>query len=79
MEASKPNPTPHNMQIPRILLQTSPQPAPDYLRKIICAKAPGWNYCHFTDADILAFFAQHPSAEFPKLREVFASFERGGT
>ena len=65
------------MQIPRILFQTSPQPAPDYLREMMCVKAPGWNYCHFTDADILAFFAEHPSAEFPKLREVFNAFTRG--
>ena len=77
MKASKQPPTPDNMQIPRILFQTSPQPAPDYLRQIICDKAPGWNYCHFTDADIFAFFAQYPSAEFPKLREVFNSFTRG--
>jgi hypothetical protein len=40
-------------------------------------RAIGWEYMHFTDKDILQFFKDYPLKEFPKIAEVFHSFEKG--
>ena len=65
------------MPIPGIIFQTSPEPAPDYIRKIFRETSPRWSYRHFTDADILDYFQKYPISEFPRIREVFYSFKRG--
>ncbi len=64
-------------RIPRIIIQTSPDPAPDHVRDLFALRAPSWDYRHFTDACILDFFHANPSPEFPEIVRVFNRFDRG--
>lgn len=51
--------------IPKILFQTSPEPQPEYVLKMLHERAPGWTYQHFTDQQIVQYFIEHPEPEFP--------------
>lgn len=53
------------MRIPRILFQTSPEPQPEYVLKMLEIRAPTWTYKHFTDREIVRYFIEHPEPEFP--------------
>jgi hypothetical protein len=58
--------------IPKVLFQTSKDDRPEaYVTDMIRTKCPGWTYRHFTDADILQYFEEHPHAEFPNMTEQF--------
>lgn len=65
------------MSIPKIVFQTSAKTAADHIRDTFSRLSPNWKYLHFTDFEILDYFTNHPSKEFPKLIEKFNSFERG--
>jgi mannosyltransferase OCH1-like enzyme len=67
----------YERSIPSILLQTSKDPPPAYVVKQLKEHSIGWEYMHFTDKDILQFFKDYPLKEFPKIAEVFHSFEKG--
>jgi len=66
-----------NRRIPSILFQTSKDPPLAYAVKQLKEHAVGWDYMHFTDKDILQFFKDYPLKEFPRIAEVFHSFEKG--
>lgn len=64
--------------IPKIIFQTSRiDTPPNYVKQMISNGSPGWEYRHFTDEDIMAFFENTPDAEFPNLKMVFYSFDFG--
>ena len=59
-------------RIPKVLFQTSKDEVPEtYVTDMIREKTPGWTYRHFTDADILQYFQEHPHEEFPNITEQF--------
>jgi glycosyltransferase involved in cell wall biosynthesis len=64
--------------IPKILFQTS-RDAPDasVVHTIKSWLTPEWTYIHYTDADILRFFKQYPSSEFPNVTELFNGLTNG--
>jgi mannosyltransferase OCH1-like enzyme len=64
-------------RIPSILFQTSKDPPLAYAVKQLKERSVGWDYMHFTDKDILQFFKDYPLKEFPRIAEVFHSFEKG--
>jgi mannosyltransferase OCH1-like enzyme len=65
------------MPIPKVIVQTSRQPPFPYVVNIICNKSPGWDYKHFTDADVIHFFTDNPLPEFPDVINKFYSFSYG--
>ena len=67
----------YQRRIPSILFQTSKDPPLAYAVKQLKEQSVGWDYMHFTDKDILQFFKEHPLKEFPKIADVFHSFEKG--
>ena len=67
----------YQRRIPSILFQTSKDPPLAYAVKQLKEHAIGWDYMHFTDKDILQFFKDYPLKEFPRIEEVFHSFEKG--
>lgn len=67
----------YQSRIPCIFMQTSKDLPLKYVVDQIKEKTKGWKYMHFTDKDILEFFKEHPLKEFPKIAEVFHSFEKG--
>jgi len=64
-------------RIPRVIIQTSKNPLQPYISNMLLRNAPGWEYKHFTDDDILTFFRNNPHCEFPNIEGVFRSFKRG--
>jgi mannosyltransferase OCH1-like enzyme len=63
--------------IPRIVLQTSKDPIPERVLTQLKAQLDGWEYLHFTDADILTFFQENPSDQYPDIINKFNSFATG--
>jgi mannosyltransferase OCH1-like enzyme len=64
--------------IPKMIFQTSRiDKPPNYVKEIIYRFSPGWEYQHFTDEDIMAFFDNFSDEEFPNLKSVFYSFHIG--
>lgn len=60
------------IRMPKVIFQTSKDELPEtYVTDMIRNKSPGWTYRHFTDADILTYFNEHPHAEFPNMTEQF--------
>jgi len=57
--------------IPKIIFQTSVNPQDDYVVHMIGERAPGWEYRHYTDQDILQYFETHPLPEFPQIADQF--------
>jgi len=63
--------------IPKVIVQTSRKGIPDYVVNMICEKSPGWEYKHFTDQDIINFFIENPSLEFPDVIQKFCNYKYG--
>ena len=66
-----------NTPIPPIVFQTSKHPLPASTVQQLRRQCPGWEYRYFSDADIVAFFRDHPLAEFPDVTARFLAI-RGG-
>lgn len=65
------------MTIPKIIVQTSRQPPKQYVVDMIRERSPGWEYQHYTDDDIMLFFAENPIDEFPNVVAKFYTFNYG--
>jgi mannosyltransferase OCH1-like enzyme len=65
------------MPIPKIIVQTSRQPPKQYVVDMIQERSPGWEYQHYTDDDIMLFFAENPIEEFPNVVAKFYTFNYG--
>lgn len=65
-------------RIPKVVFQTSLTRQPQYVVEMI-KKHLGmdWEYRHFTNKEIIHFFATNPHPEFPRLVERFYSFKNG--
>lgn len=63
--------------IPKIIVQTSRKGIPEYVVEMIREKSPGWEYKHFTDQDIINFFIDNPSLEFPDVIQKFCNYSYG--
>ena len=63
--------------IPKIFMQTSRQPPKPYIVDMIRERCPGWDYQHYTDDDIIAFFGEHPVNEFPNVIAKFYMLNYG--
>jgi mannosyltransferase OCH1-like enzyme len=63
--------------INKILLQTSiNKPTRDHISNLM-KMAPGWDYVHFNDAEILDFFVNNPIQGFEKIKQRFYEIPRG--
>lgn len=65
------------MTIPKTIVQTSKEKLPEYVVEMIRKKAPGWDYKHFTDKEILQYFINNPLTEFPLIINKFWSLTSG--
>lgn len=65
------------MTIPKTIVQTSKEKLPEYVVEMIRKKAPGWDYKHFTDKEILQYFINNPLTEFPLIINKFWSLKSG--
>ena len=65
------------MTIPKTIVQTSKEKLPEYVVEMIRKKAPGWDYKHFTDKEILQYFINNPLSEFPLIINKFWSLKSG--
>jgi len=63
--------------IPRIIVQTSRKKPEQYIVDLIASKSSGWQYQHFTDDDIIDFFASYPEKEFPNMIAKFYTLNYG--
>lgn len=63
--------------IPKIFVQTSRQPPQQYVVDMIRERSPQWDYQHYTDDDIITFFAENPVAEFPNVVAKFYMLNYG--
>ncbi len=63
--------------IPRVLFQTSIHRPDPYIIESIERRSHGWTYIHFTDDDILAFFADNYLEEFGDITAKFHSMPTG--
>ena len=52
-------------QIPKVIFQTSITKQPQYVIDMIKSRSPGWEYRHYTDAEIIQYFIMNPLEEFP--------------
>jgi hypothetical protein len=66
-----------NQKIPKTILQSSKNIVPAYVINFISTKCDGWEYIHFTDEDIIAYFKEHPLDEFPLITEQFNKIKLG--
>jgi len=65
-------------KIPKIIIQTSRNLyQKEYVVKMIKYKAQNWNYYHFNDNEIIKFFENNPTEEFPKIIEKFNLIKNG--
>jgi hypothetical protein len=65
------------MSIPKTIVQTSRKDPEAYVVDMIRQQSPGWEYVHFKDDDIIAFFSDHPIPEFPNVVAKFFTFNYG--
>jgi hypothetical protein len=64
--------------IPKILLQTSKLPYPEYVQKIWQERVDkSWAINWFNDKMIIQYFKDNPLPEFPNVVDVFNSFSKG--
>lgn len=64
--------------IPKILLQISKDPLPQYVQDMWQRRIDdSWKIYWFDDAKIIEYFENNPLHEFPNIKEVFNSFEKG--
>ena len=60
-----------SVRIPKFIFQTSKEPPKDYVVEMIRKLTPNWEYKHFTDTDILAYFKEKPNPEFSNITAQF--------
>jgi mannosyltransferase OCH1-like enzyme len=65
------------MVIPKVLFQTSREPQPEYVINMIKTRAPGWEYRHFTDKEIIQYVIMNPHLEFPFILNKFHKLKFG--
>lgn len=63
--------------IPKVIVQTSRNGIPDYVKKMIFENSRGWTYKHFNDHEALSFFLENPDNEFPDIFNKFCSYSYG--
>ena len=64
--------------IPQVMMQTSKVPMdPLVVADLRERLGSAWTHIHFTDADIMAYFAAHPLPEFPHMAAKFRSIAGG--
>ena len=63
--------------IPKIFMQTSRQKPQQYVVDMIKERCVGWQYEHYTDDDIIAFFGENPVPEFPNVISKFYMLNYG--
>lgn len=63
--------------IPKVLFQTSIHRLDSYIIENIKRRSDGWTYIHFTDEDILAFFANNYLEEFGNIVAKFHAMPTG--
>ena len=65
--------------IPKVILQSSKDPYPDYVNKMWEDRTDSsWKIVWYSDDDIIQFFKDNPISEFPNIINVFNSFTDGG-
>jgi len=65
------------MTIPKFIVQTSRKKPDEYIVNMIREHSPGWEYVHFTDDEIIEFFAKNPISEFPNVIAKFYTYNYG--
>ena len=65
------------MSIPKFIVQTSRKKPEPYICDMIRERSLGWEYKHFTDDEIMEFFAENPIPEFPNVIAKFYTFNYG--
>ena len=63
--------------IPKIVIQTSKDPIPENATAQLKKQLDGWEYLFFTDEDILKFFQENPSADYPAITDKFNAITSG--
>ena len=63
--------------IPRVVIQTSKDPIPEKVIMKLKAQLDGWEYLYFSDEDILTFFQENQSDQYPDIIDKFNSFTTG--
>jgi len=63
--------------IPKIIVQTSRNGVPEYVKNMIMENANGWTYQHFNDQEAITFFSENPLPEFPDVIQKFSSYSYG--
>ena len=65
------------MTIPKVIFQTSINKQPEYVVNMIKKYAPLWEYKHFTDKEIIQYFINNPTEEFPFVLNLFHKIPDG--
>jgi hypothetical protein len=63
--------------ISKIIVQTSRFKPDKYIVDLFAKYAPGWEYRHFTDSEIIDFFKDNSDDEFPNIIDKFNSIPYG--
>lgn len=63
--------------IPKIFVQTSRNKPEKYIVDMIKERSPNWEYQHYTDDEIIIFFAENPIDEFPNIIAKFYTLNYG--
>ena len=63
--------------IPKIFVQTSRKKPEKYIVDMIRQRSPNWEYQHYTDDEIITFFAENPIDEFPNIIAKFYTLNYG--
>lgn len=67
----------NEIEIPKVIFQTSKERPKNYLVYMIKKMCPGWTYIHFNDEDIINFFYKNYLEEFPNIVNKFKSIKNG--
>jgi mannosyltransferase OCH1-like enzyme len=66
------------MSIPKVLIQTSRDPLPEYVTEMILNRiSPNWQYRHFNHEQREQWMIDNPHPDFPNVMEVYHSFKSG--
>jgi len=60
-----------------VVIQTSKDPIPENVMNQLKKQLDGWKYTFFTDDDILAFFKENPSSDYPNITDKFNTLVSG--
>lgn len=63
--------------IPKLIIQTSLQKTPQYIKKSFLHILPDFEYKHFNDNEIIQFFQKNVIEEFPDVIQIFLSIKNG--